>query len=171
VASTVRTFAFFPVAVDVEFETAAMVEFEALAALPLPLPAAFAFFPVALVLATTALAVELAWMCKPHVSSSCGMDLPAALSFFGERANISDTVYVSDASHIFPRHSPIAKGPRASSPSSDDGTARAETTEAEMARSVRMDPKFFMMRDVKVRSVKLVEVRRKNVKGMEHSYH
>jgi hypothetical protein len=55
------------------------------------------------------------------------------------------------------RRSPIARGARASRPSSE-GRARAETTEAEMARRVRMDPKFFMMIDVKVRSVKLVEV-------------
>jgi len=50
----VWTFAFLPVAVDVEFETAAIVEFEALA---FPV---FPFFPVALVVAATAVAVVLA---------------------------------------------------------------------------------------------------------------
>jgi hypothetical protein len=66
-------------------------------------------------------------------------------------------IYVSGNSQILTRRLPIASGARASRPSSE-GRARAETTEAEMARSVRMDPKFFMMIDVKVRSVKLVDV-------------
>jgi hypothetical protein len=83
-----RTFAFFPVAVDVEFEPAAMVEFEALAFPPLE---AFPFFPVALVLAARAVAVSLAKKGKQNIVSDSMCNLPAALFFFGERAKTSET--------------------------------------------------------------------------------
>jgi hypothetical protein len=83
-----RTFAFFPVAVDVEFEAAATVEFEALAFPPL---GAFPFFPVALVLAARAVAVSLAKKGKQSIVFGSMCNLPAALFFFGERANTSET--------------------------------------------------------------------------------
>jgi hypothetical protein len=54
--------------------------------------------------------------------------------------------------------SPIVIGARTSTLSSAPGSARAEITDAEMASSVRMEPKFFMMIIEKVSSVKLVEV-------------
>jgi hypothetical protein len=91
-----RTFAFFPVAVDVEFEPAAMVEFEPAAmvefeALAFPPLGAFPFFPVALVLAARAVAVSLAKKGKQNIVSDSMCNLPAALFFFGERAKTSET--------------------------------------------------------------------------------
>jgi hypothetical protein len=83
-----RTFAFLAVAVDVEFEPAAMVEFEALAFPPL---GAFPFFPVALVLAAKAVAVSLAKKGKQNIVSDSMCNLPAGLFFFGERAKTSET--------------------------------------------------------------------------------
>lgn len=110
-----QTFDFFPVAVDVdvdvEFEAEAMaVEFEALAFEALP---AFVFFPVALVLAASAVAVELAKRCKPNVNLVviCTYQQPCS-SLVNER-KLLRLVDVSDASSISARYSPIARGPRA----------------------------------------------------------
>ena len=79
------TFAFLPVAVDVEFEavdvefeTAAIVEFEALAALPFP---AFPFFPVALAEAATAVAVSLAGKEVSSCKKSIKLELTSSLVF------------------------------------------------------------------------------------------
>jgi hypothetical protein len=129
--------------VDVEFEAAAMVEFEAVAFPPL----AFPFFPVALVLAARAVAVSLADKGKQKIVSDSMCNLPAALFFSGERAKTSETILRQRCFRIAARCSPTARGSRASRPSSDKGRARPETRDAEMARSVRMDPKFFMMMD------------------------
>lgn len=67
--------AFFPVAVDVEFEAAETVEFEVAATVEFEAAEAsapFAFFPafaVAVVLAATAVSVSLARNCKPDAES------------------------------------------------------------------------------------------------------
>jgi hypothetical protein len=128
--------------VDVEFETAATVEFEALA---FPALAAFAFFPVALVLAATAVAVSLARRGK-QISCLvlCGTYQQPYSSLVNER-KLLRLVHISHSPLLSAKCSPIARGPRASRPSSVVGRARPETTEAEMARSARIDPKFFMV--------------------------
>jgi hypothetical protein len=59
---------------------------------------------------------------------------------------------------LWRRCSPVPSGALASRLSSDDAIARPETTQADTARSVRIDPKFFMMTVEKVCSVKLAGV-------------
>jgi hypothetical protein len=76
------------VSVDVEFEAAETVEFEALALAAFP---AFPFFPAALVVAASAVAVSFARRCELRNIAFYEMRLPAALTFFGDRSKSSET--------------------------------------------------------------------------------